>query len=587
MIHLMACAWAYLGLNWYGTEGITLAWEKSWLEAYDFTGVSQTRLYIISLYVAVVAMFGGVGSLAPANYAEYVLYTAMMIFGSMVWAWVIGSLCGILATLNPHKTAFQNTMDELEYFMGEHGFPQRHRVRLRDFFQNTQEYSRISSYNALMVKMSVQLRGDTALQIGIKELSRVWYFSLDSVEKEFLAVVALNLHSHIFEAREVLPQVDLTVITKGMAARKLRIFSTGTVLGTDCVIPDERIGLRDLDSANCLTFLQTSQISRSGLFTIVEHFPVAKVHLRKAAAIYTLRQAFKQYYRLWKQDSATSFVKGSSVLGQSFCGRSKTRIDMMRRRQASAHFGQILESIEKARDGRGDERAHSFNNNAGRFLKMRRISPGVGLGAAFGTDLMAGDEDELLGLSQEIQLLKKGQETEAKRLQTLLARNEALELRCGVLDDKLELVVSLLTSMKAADGAAANGSQSFKGANGVDESMKQASGNGNDCAAASPAAVIKPDGKVLHRRRKASAQPKLAGAIGANLAMQRLNRACKEGQNKGQRSAPPPLSSAEKGGGGILGMLNAMASDERQQQTSQGAKAFAVERQELRSALEA
>ena len=34
-----------------------------------------------------------------------------------VWAWVIGSLCGILATLNPHATAFRNTMDELNYFM--------------------------------------------------------------------------------------------------------------------------------------------------------------------------------------------------------------------------------------------------------------------------------------------------------------------------------------------------------------------------------------------------------------------------------------------------------------------------------------
>ena len=53
----------------------------------------------------------------PSNYAEIVFYTAMMLFGSMVWAWVIGSLCGILATLNPHATDFQNTMDELNHFM--------------------------------------------------------------------------------------------------------------------------------------------------------------------------------------------------------------------------------------------------------------------------------------------------------------------------------------------------------------------------------------------------------------------------------------------------------------------------------------
>lgn len=44
-----------------------------------------------------------------------------------------------------------------------------------------------------MLKMSVQLRGDTAVKIGMDTLQRVWYFSIDSVEREFLAVVALNL----------------------------------------------------------------------------------------------------------------------------------------------------------------------------------------------------------------------------------------------------------------------------------------------------------------------------------------------------------------------------------------------------------
>ena len=77
MVHLMACAWAYIGLNWVASEGLTLPWETAWIDKYHFTGSSTARLYSISLYVAVVAMFGGVGSLSPANYAEYVLYTGM------------------------------------------------------------------------------------------------------------------------------------------------------------------------------------------------------------------------------------------------------------------------------------------------------------------------------------------------------------------------------------------------------------------------------------------------------------------------------------------------------------------------------
>ena len=96
-------------------------------------------------------------------------------------------------------------MDNLNAFMSEHQFATDHAVRLREFFRQTQDFSRLKSYDSLMVKMSVQLRGDTAVKIGMTTLSRVWYFSLDAVEKEFLAVVALNLYGAVYDVREVLP----------------------------------------------------------------------------------------------------------------------------------------------------------------------------------------------------------------------------------------------------------------------------------------------------------------------------------------------------------------------------------------------
>ena len=185
-----------------------------------------------------------------------------------------------------------------------------------------------------MVKMSVQLRGDTALKIGMSTLQQVWYFSLDCVEKEFLAVVALNLYGAVYEAREVLPTVDLTVIMKGMAARKLKLFTKGATLGTDCVIPYERQNLRELDTANCLTFVQTSQISRQSLMTIVEHFPVAKAHVRKAAAIYTLKAAFRQYFKAYK-DMEVRTMSGDGDLN-SFCA-GKGRVPD--RSRASRRYG--------------------------------------------------------------------------------------------------------------------------------------------------------------------------------------------------------------------------------------------------------
>ena len=190
----------------------------SWLDFYQFRTddlmISTSRLYIISLYVAVVAMFGGVSQLSPCNFGEYVLYALMMLLGSLVWAWVVASLCSILATLNPHSTAFQNTIDELEYFMRERGFSQAHRVRLRDFFRQTQDYSRLASYNNLMIKMSVQLRGDTALKIGMTNLKMVWCVAV-SAATEPRSLARCSLGASVIARDRVRPPLSCWLGTAG------------------------------------------------------------------------------------------------------------------------------------------------------------------------------------------------------------------------------------------------------------------------------------------------------------------------------------------------------------------------------------
>ena len=86
-----------------------------------------------------------------------------------------------------------------------------------------------------------------------------------------------------------MPTFDLTVIDRGVVARRLIMLTKGAVLGTDCVIPDHLVRLRPLEAAYSLTFCQASIISRTNLFRIVEHFPEAAKSLHHAAAIYTLK----------------------------------------------------------------------------------------------------------------------------------------------------------------------------------------------------------------------------------------------------------------------------------------------------------
>jgi len=324
LVHLMACTWAWTGINGpdvlpnrcmgtfeecWGSHPMT---ETSWIVNHHLTleenpSNHQRLVYIVSFTQAVCAMFGSIGPIAPGTIVEYIIVTLMMLFGSMVWAWVIGSLCGILATLNPHATAFRNQMDELNYFIHMTNMPSGMRERLREYFRMTQDYERQHAYDGLLHKMSIQLRGDTALQIGTKQLAAVWYFrinphdgSVGGIEKEFLSVVALNLTAAAYEKREIVPTHDLTIMDRGMATLRLVVLSKGETFGQDCVMQERFHHWRSDKAAFTLTFVQTSSISCSSLSTLVAHFPRAQRRLRSAAARYTIAAAFRNAFAGWR-----------------------------------------------------------------------------------------------------------------------------------------------------------------------------------------------------------------------------------------------------------------------------------------------
>jgi hypothetical protein len=62
----------------------------------------------------------GYGDIAAAtgNTAEQVVCTILMISGSMMWGMVLGTFCGVVASINPNGRDFRQRMDALNAFMG-------------------------------------------------------------------------------------------------------------------------------------------------------------------------------------------------------------------------------------------------------------------------------------------------------------------------------------------------------------------------------------------------------------------------------------------------------------------------------------
>ena len=59
----------------------------------------------------------------PTNVAEYLVFLVCIAMGSVMWALVVGTICGISATGNPFSMAFKHNMDALNYFLEDMAMP--------------------------------------------------------------------------------------------------------------------------------------------------------------------------------------------------------------------------------------------------------------------------------------------------------------------------------------------------------------------------------------------------------------------------------------------------------------------------------
>lgn len=68
------------------------------------TAESPGQMWVAALYVALIQLGGGVGSIVPENATEYILFLVSIIIGSVTWAMVVGTICGILRPMR-HTSA--------------------------------------------------------------------------------------------------------------------------------------------------------------------------------------------------------------------------------------------------------------------------------------------------------------------------------------------------------------------------------------------------------------------------------------------------------------------------------------------------
>ena len=245
------------------------------------------EVWIAALYVALIQLGGGVGSIVPENFAEYVLFLLSIAVGSVTWAGVVGTICAVLTTSDPATLEFKQDMDSLNYFLADMSMPHELRRRAREYLRNKRDLYKKTSYNTLMDILSPELRMDMVLEMSGEMLKHVWY--LCDLEPECLVELSLKMSRAVYAPREKIPADRLCILMRGVAAKAGNILTVGSTWCEDVIVSAN--ALRDKRLASALPYAEIATLTRDDIDDVLESFPKSKRMVTEAAMKIAMQRA--------------------------------------------------------------------------------------------------------------------------------------------------------------------------------------------------------------------------------------------------------------------------------------------------------
>jgi len=263
--------------------------SEAWVCRYASSGKIQAmpayhgEVWIAGLYVAMIQLGGGVGSIVPENLIEYIVYWLCIFLGSLAWAGVVGTICAVLTTSDPSTLEFKVDMDSLNYFMEDMNMPNGLRLRVREYLRNKRDLYKKRSYNDLLDILSPELKTEVVHKMSGDLLSQVWY--LHELEKEnerpCLVELSTSLQRAVFAPREKVPAIGLNILMRGVAAKSGNILTPITTWGEDVIVTSQ--ALRDSRTASALTFVEIAYLTRDVIYGVVSKYPMSHAIIKNAA----------------------------------------------------------------------------------------------------------------------------------------------------------------------------------------------------------------------------------------------------------------------------------------------------------------
>ena len=289
--------------NWVDADRMSDCYDASEFrnEFLACCGISTWSMYISSLYWALVTMSTiGYGDILPTTTAERFFVVCAMLIGTSVFAYVVGSVCTIIASMDKKSSEHHELMDTLNAMARELHIREDLQMRCRDFFRYRHSSTNLDDWRIMLELMSPDLRGEVAMMQCGPWINNVPFFR--GAPDNFIVDVALKLRSETFPQGETIVKAGalstkLFIVERGVVGGKGRVFTSGKTFGEEVL----NGGTPTAFTARAMTYCDVFSLKGSIIEDIGNNYPVMKRRLHVAGCRGMLKDALVAFEHAWGQ----------------------------------------------------------------------------------------------------------------------------------------------------------------------------------------------------------------------------------------------------------------------------------------------